>query len=74
MVFLIFLSDKKRPFIIPDDVRPFLPLGVCWVILLIILFLRIHCEYNSAQWCISKGLENVHVRRQFIRHTGSTAC
>lgn len=49
MVFLIFLSDKKRPFIIPDDVRPFFPLAVCWVILLIILFLRIHCEYNSAQ-------------------------
>ncbi|KAL3971658.1 KRAB domain-containing zinc finger protein [Sarotherodon galilaeus] len=35
-------SDKKRPFIIPDAVRPFLPLAGCWVILLIILFLRIH--------------------------------
>lgn len=74
MVFLNFLSDKKRPFIIPDAVRPFLPLAVCWVMLLTILFLRIHCEYNPAPRCMSKELENVHLRRQFIRHTDSTAC
>uniref|UniRef100_A0A3P8T5X1 C-type lectin domain-containing protein n=1 Tax=Amphiprion percula TaxID=161767 RepID=A0A3P8T5X1_AMPPE len=39
----LFCSEKK----ILSIIKPFAPVAVCWVVLVIIMALRIHCEYES---------------------------
>lgn len=63
------LSEKK----IPPFVQAFLPVAVCWGILLIIMALRIYCEYKANSYFVlsvskaSKEKMDINLKYIYVR-------